>query len=185
MQDYKKGTVQPKAIRQPPYTVEAKGYSRLDGETVPRRNVRTADQLKTRPHEDIATVFDVLKHASARYGNAKAMGSRKLIKLHRETKKMKRMVDGAEQEFEKEWTYSELSPYRFTTFTEHYQRALSLGCGLRKLGLNPGDKVSIYASTRCVLIHLERFLCAQFSHSSVDKPCSSPFRVSILAFGCW
>ena len=153
MHDYKKGTVQPKAIRQPPYSVEVKGHPRIDGETVPRRNIRTADQLKTRPHDDIATVLDILKYASAKYGNAKAMGSRKIIKNHHESKKMKRMVDGKEEEYDKQWTFSELGPYRYTTFTEHYQRAMHLGSGLRKLGLKPGDKVSIFASTRCVLLY--------------------------------
>ena len=170
MHDYRKGTVQPKPIRPAPYTAEAAGYQRLDGQTIPRRNIRTKEQLKTRPQDDIATVFDVVKWSSARYGNAKAMGSRKLIKLHNETKTMKRIVDGKEQEYEKQWTFSEMSGYQYTSFTEHHQRALQLGAGLRKLGLSPGDKVEIYASTRyecesftnCVL-----YLCFHILHASL------------------
>lgn len=34
--------------------------------------------------------------------NAKAMGSRKLIKTHQETKKVKKMVDGEEREVDKQ-----------------------------------------------------------------------------------
>ena len=38
--DLKTMTPQPKVYKKPPYTVEAPGYSKVEGETIPRRYVR-------------------------------------------------------------------------------------------------------------------------------------------------
>jgi long-chain acyl-CoA synthetase len=148
MPDYKSMTIQPRPIRSPPYTVEAPGYQPVKGETIPRRNTRTKDELKTRPHEDIGTIHDVLKWSSSKFGNAKALGVRKLIKTHVENKKIKRVVDGKEEEVDKKWTYFELSGYSYRTFAEFEKFALNIGAGFRALGLGAGDRVLIYASTR-------------------------------------
>lgn len=138
----------PKIYKTGPVTVEAPGYERVEGETIPRRNIKCKDALKTRPVPEIATVYDILKYASAKYGNAKALGSRKLVKTHNEVKKIKKVVDGKEEEIEKKWTYFELSGYTYSSFVEVEKKALNIGAGLRKLGLVEGDKLHMFAATQ-------------------------------------
>ncbi|CAG8952462.1 hypothetical protein HYFRA_00001209 [Hymenoscyphus fraxineus] len=140
-------TVQPRIVKKPPFSVDAPGYEKVDGETIPRRHPKAVNGLIERPAEDIKTVFDVVGHASKYYGNAKAIGSRKLIKTHQEVKKVKKVVDGEEREVDKKWTYFELSGYEYMTFTEYEKLTLELGAGYRKLGLQKEDRIHIYAAT--------------------------------------
>lgn len=143
----KNATVQPKIYHKPPFSVEAPGYEHVDGETIPRRHPLTVDKLQNSPSPDIQTVFDVVKRSSEKYGNAKALGSRKLIKTHQETKKIKKIVDGQEQEVDKKWTYFELSGYEYLSFQDYEKLTLQIGAGYRKLGLNKDDRVHIFAAT--------------------------------------
>ena len=119
-----------------------------EGETIPRRHVLAKDKLWTRPSDDVATVFDNLKRAAEKFGNAKAIGTRKLLKTHTENKKVKKMVDGREIEVDKKWTYFELSEYSYMSFIEYEKLALSLGYGFRHLGLVKDDKIHLYGATR-------------------------------------
>jgi len=130
-----------------PFSVEAPGYTKVDGETIPRRHPKSKDALRTSPHPDIKTVFDIVKYASKTFGNAKALGSRKIIQTHKEKKKVKKIVDGKTEEVEKEWTYFELSGYTFKSFQEYEKITLQIGSGLRKLGLAKGDRVHFFAAT--------------------------------------
>ncbi|KAK5123040.1 long-chain fatty acid-CoA ligase [Cryomyces antarcticus] len=147
MPDLKTMAPQAKIYKTPPFTVEAPGYKKVEGETIPRRNTRTKDQLKLRPSDDITTIYDVLRHSAKKFGNAKALGSRKVVKTHHETKKIKKMVDGKEQEVDKNWTFFELSEYHYMSFIEYEKLALQVGMGFRKLGMNKGDRVHIFAAT--------------------------------------
>ncbi|KAK1027791.1 long-chain fatty acid-CoA ligase, partial [Friedmanniomyces endolithicus] len=63
--DLKNMVPQPKLYKRPPYTVEVPGAKKIDGETIPRRNVRTQDELKVTPDPETKTVFDILKRSSA------------------------------------------------------------------------------------------------------------------------
>ncbi|KAE8450505.1 hypothetical protein EG329_006235 [Mollisiaceae sp. DMI_Dod_QoI] len=143
----KNATVQPKIYHTPPFSVDAPGYKQVDGETIPRRHPLTVNKLQERPSEDIVTIFDIIKRSSEKYGNAKALGSRKLIKTHLETKKIKKMVDGKEQEVDKQWTYFELSGYEYLSFHDYEKLILQIGAGYRKLGMNKDDRVHIFAAT--------------------------------------
>ncbi|KAF4630560.1 hypothetical protein G7Y89_g7570 [Cudoniella acicularis] len=140
-------TVQPRIVKKPPFSVEAPGYEHVDGETIPRRHPQAANKLVERPSEDVATVFDIVKRSSEKYGNAKALGSRKLLKTHQEVKKVKKMVDGEEREVDKKWTYFELSGYDYMSFHDYEKLILQLGAGYRKLGLEKDDRIHIYAAT--------------------------------------
>jgi long-chain acyl-CoA synthetase len=139
---------QPKDYLKTVVTAEVPGIQRVDGETIPRRNAKSKDKLVERPMEGIDTMHDILKYASATYGNARAMGTRKLIKIHHEVKKVKKMIDGKEQQVDKKWQYFELSGYEYMTFTEFERLSLRLGAGLRKLGLTAQDKVHMFAGTQ-------------------------------------
>lgn len=143
----KDATVQPRLYHKPPFSLDAPGYPAVDGETIPRRHPKTVNELQSRPDPEISTVFELVKVSSARFGNAKAIGSRKLIKTHVETKKIKKIVDGEEQEVDKKWTYFELSGYSYMSFSEYEILTLQVGSGLRKLGLVKDDRVHIFAAT--------------------------------------
>ena len=143
----KNATVQPRIVHKPPFSLEVPGYEHVDGETIPRRHPLTVNKLQTRPSEDIVTIFDLVKRSSEKYGNAKALGSRKLIKTHQETKKIKKRVNGEEQEVEKKWTFFELSGYEYLSFVEYEKLILQIGAGYRKLGLNKDDRIHIFAAT--------------------------------------
>jgi hypothetical protein len=146
--DLKTFNPQPKPYKSGVVTVEAQGHERVQGETIPRRNAKCPDALVKSPREGLNTMHDILKYASETFGNAKAMGSRKLVHTHNEVKKIKKIVDGKEQEAEKKWTYFELSGYSYMSFVEFEQLALQLGAGLRKLGLQPGDRLHMFAGTQ-------------------------------------
>ncbi|PGH36406.1 long-chain acyl-CoA synthetase [[Emmonsia] crescens] len=130
-----------------PFTVDAPGYEAVEGETIPRRNIHYKDQLLARPEDSINTVYDIVKRGAAKFGNAKCMGSRELLQVHKETKKVKKMVNGEEQEIDKDWSYYELSGYNFMSFYEYEKLTLQIGAGLRKLGFVKGDRLHLYAGT--------------------------------------
>lgn len=146
--DLKSLVPQPKQYKKGPYTVEASGYEKKEGETIPRRHPLAKDKLIERPEEGIRTVYDILKRSSEKFGNAKALGHRKLIKEHHEVKQIKKTVDGKETTVDKTWTYYELSEYHYMSFVEYEKLVHKVGAGFRKLGMTKGDRVHIFASTR-------------------------------------
>ncbi|KAF2019378.1 acetyl-CoA synthetase-like protein [Aaosphaeria arxii CBS 175.79] len=145
--DYKKLVPQARSYKSGNVTVEVPGVEKKDGETIPRRNVKAKDGLVLTPAEGVETLYDVLRYASSKYGNAKAVGSRKILNTHEETKKIKKMVDGQQQEVDKKWTYFELSSYKYKSFVEFEQEALALGAGLKSLGLEHQDRLHLFAGT--------------------------------------
>lgn len=130
-----------------PYTFEATGAPKVDGESLPRRTLAAKDGLKYIPDKGVETVYDILRHSARKYGNARALGSRKLVRTHNEVKKIKKTVDGKEETVDKKWTYFEMSDYHYMTFTEYEQMALQCGAGLRKLGMSKDDRLHIFAAT--------------------------------------
>ncbi|KAI3554214.1 AMP-binding enzyme [Colletotrichum abscissum] len=131
-----------------PFSVPSPGAEAKDGETLPRRLPQAVPDLITVPGSGkITTTFELVKQSAEKYGNARCLGSRKLVNTHRETKKVKKMVDGEEREVDKQWTYFELSPYEYITFHEYERLTLQLGSGLRKIGLTKADRLHLYAAT--------------------------------------
>ena len=140
----------PRMMQSGPFTVEASGYKPVKGETIPRRHPKSKGKLIDTPSEEVHTIFDILKRSANIYGNAKALGTRKLIKTHKETKKVKKLIDGKTEEVDKDWTYFELGEYTYISFIEYEQICLQIGAGLRKLGMEKGDTLHLFAATRCV-----------------------------------
>lgn len=138
----------PRIYKKSPHTTDAPDAEPKEGETLPRRNIASKDGLIMRPEEGVTTLYDIVRRSAQKFGNAKAMGYRKLVKTHNEVKKIKRMVGGHEEEQEKTWTYSELSEYHYISFTEYEKITLNIGGGLRKLGMVAGDRLHIFAATR-------------------------------------
>lgn len=137
-----------KQVHKPPFTIEASGYTPVKGETLPRRHPRAKDGLLTKPADDVSTVFDIIRHSARNYPNEPAVGSRQLVQMHKEMKKVPKLVDGEVQEVNKEWHYFELTPFSYLTYKELETLVLQVGSGLRKLGLNKGDKLHLFATTR-------------------------------------
>lgn len=148
MTDYTTGIMPLHPVHKPPYTIDAPDYPKVPGETIPRRHPRAKNGLLSRPADDVHNVFDIVRRSARIYPNHQALGYRKLVKLHRETKKIKKNVDGEVREVDKEWQFFELSGYSFLTYKEYETRILQLGSGLRKLGLTSEDKVHLFAATR-------------------------------------
>ena len=138
----------PRISQSPPFSVEAPGCQPVQGETIPRRHPLAKDGLLTSPSEDVRTIFDIIKYSADRYGNAKALGTRRLIRTHNETKKVKKTVDGQTKEVDKSWTYFELSEYSYVSFVEYEKLTSQIASGLRKLGMNKSDRVHLFAATR-------------------------------------
>lgn len=144
----KNQTFYPRITKSPPFTVEASGYEPVQGETIPRRHPSSKDKLITTPSEHVSTIFDIIKYSANKYGNAKALGTRHLIKTHNETKKVKKTIDGVTKEVDKKWTYFELSGYTYISFVEYEKLVFQVGSGLRRLGLVKEDRIHLFAATR-------------------------------------
>jgi long-chain acyl-CoA synthetase len=142
----------------PPFTVEVDGCAPIKGETIPRRNITSKSSLCWQPTANIETVFDIVKYAAAKYGNKKALGSRKLVKKHLEIKKLKKIINGVAQEVDKKWTFFEMSSYEYVSYTEHETLVEKVGSAFRALGMDSSDKVHLFASTRYVLSVIEVWL---------------------------
>lgn len=138
---------QPRLTAKPPFSLPVKDAQPVEGETIPRRHPQAVDELWSRPTPEISTLWELVNYAVKKYGDNKCMGSRKLVRTHQETKKVKKVVDGEEREVDKAWTYFELSPYEYFSYNDYLLRATQIGAGLRKLGLVKNDRVHIFAAT--------------------------------------
>lgn len=147
MVDLKKFAPQAQASRKGPYTTEAAGAQKVEGESIPRRNNAAKDELLVTPSKDVQTLYDILKHASSKFGNAKAVGARRVVNKISETKKVKKVIDGQEQEVDKKWEFFELSGYTYKSFNEFEKMALAVGSAIAKLGYKPQDRMHIFAAT--------------------------------------
>lgn len=134
-------------VSEPPFTVEVPGAPDVQGETKPRRNIMAKDGLFTRPHPDVDTVFSLVKRSAELYSGERCIGTRELVQIHEETKKVPKIVDGKKEMVDKKWQYFELSDYSFITYAEYETLVLNLASGLRKLGVERGDSVHMFAST--------------------------------------
>jgi long-chain acyl-CoA synthetase len=130
-----------------PFSVEVTDTS-AEGEGRIRRNrVAGTGDLLTTPRDNVSTVYELIQYSVKKYGNKNCMGHRNVVKEHTEEKMLTKMVDGEERRIPKKWTYWELSPYMYRTFNQVGEESAALGSGLRNLGLNPGDRIELYAGT--------------------------------------
>jgi long-chain acyl-CoA synthetase len=148
MTSYLTGIMPLRQVHKPPFTIEAPGYEPVEGETLPRRHPRAKDGLLTQPAEDVHNVVDIVTRSARLHPDEPAIGSRKLVQMHKEVKKVHKVIDGEVQQVDKEWQYFELTPYSFLTFKEYETLITQVGAGLRKLGLGKGSKLHMFATTR-------------------------------------
>ena len=143
-------TFQAQMLKKGPFTVPVPGAPSVPGETIPRRNAHHPNELLTQPSPDIRTVWDLVQQGAKKFGDDKSLGTRKVIKKHVETKKVKTMVDGELKDVDTVWIYWEMGPYEWLGFREYEGLVRQIGCGFRSLGLEKGDRVHIFAATRWV-----------------------------------
>jgi long-chain acyl-CoA synthetase len=133
-----------------PYSVELNMSHHPSNEGSIRRLRTIADGNLTSTilgHPHILTAYDLVQNAVEQWRDKECLGSRKIVKKHEEEKQITKVVNGVEQKTSKKWTYTELSPYEYRTYRDLGVETKSVGAGLRKLGLNPGDHVGIYGDT--------------------------------------
>ncbi|KAK6509892.1 long-chain fatty acid-CoA ligase [Arthrobotrys musiformis] len=131
----------------PPFSVEVPGATKVEGEGIPRRHPAAKDGIWERPSEDVNTVWDIVVRSAQKYGDIRCVGWRKLIQMHKETKMIKKFVDGKETEVPKEWSFFEKSPFEFITYSQYHDLCKDLASGFVSLGLKKGDRIQIYAAT--------------------------------------
>lgn len=151
----------PRMSAKPPFSVEVPGQQPVEGETPVRRHPAAVNGLITRPSDDITTVYELVRSSVIKFGNAKCMGSRKLVRTHLDKKMVKKVVNGQEREVEKSWTYFEMSPYEYLSYNEYDRLIHQLGAGLRQIGLVKDDRVHIYAATSQNWLAVAHGACSQ------------------------
>jgi len=70
-----------------------------------------------------------------------------VIKIHKETTQVTKIVNGVAKSVDKAWMFWELGPFTYRSYREAAREGLEVGAGLVKLGLGAGEKVAIYADT--------------------------------------
>lgn len=119
-----------------------------DGEGGVRRLAICKDGLLTEPAPGVKVVPDVLDYAAEKYPDVRAVAWREVVQVHKEEKKVKKVVDGEEREESKTWSYFELSEPKFMTFKEYRLATREVGRALAHLGFGKSDDVvNIYAAT--------------------------------------
>lgn len=144
---YTSGIMPMLPVHEPPFTIESPGYKQMPGETIPRRHPKAKDGLLTRPCDGVDTIYDVVRRSARLYADNKAVGYRRLVKVHTETKTVRKNVGGRIHEVSKDWQFFELEPASYLNYTQYEKLVLQLGSGLRKIGLTPEHKLHFFATT--------------------------------------
>ncbi|KAJ3059390.1 long-chain fatty acid-CoA ligase [Podochytrium sp. JEL0797] len=129
------------------FSVDVPGTTSADSTPI-RRSVLSPQELTARPAANITTVYDILVNGANVYGSKDTLGARHIVNTIEEEKEViKKLPGGGESKEIKKWKFYELSGYEWLTFSQVHELALSYGCGLRALGLNPTDKITLFAET--------------------------------------
>lgn len=151
----------PRMTAKPPFSIEVPGQQPIAGETPIRRHPAAVNGLLEKLGDDITTVYELVESSVSKFGNARCMGSRKLVRTHQDKKMIKKVVNGEETEVEKSWTFFEMSPYEYVSYTEYDLLTKQLGAGLRKIGLVKDDRIHIYAATSQNWLAMTHGACSQ------------------------
>ncbi|KAG0016500.1 long-chain fatty acid-CoA ligase [Entomortierella chlamydospora] len=144
-------------------TVEV-GPNDVQGETRIRRSATSPDELVSAPSDDIKTLYDVIQHSARVRPNLNALGRRKLIKMVEEEKEITKIVGGEPVKEKKTWRYFKLSGYNWMTYKDTKIVVDNIGAGLRSLGVQPKDKITVFGATSANWI--------LFAHGSFSQSCT-------------
>jgi len=130
-----------------PFSMEVTDSSAKGEGRIRRNKVAATGELLSTPRDNVTTVYELIQYSIKKFGDKHCMGHRTILKEHTEEKMLTKMVDGQETQVPKKWTFWELSPYIYRSFKQVGEESAALGAGLRILGLNPGDRIELYAGT--------------------------------------
>lgn len=87
-----------------------------------------------------------------------------MLEIHTETKKVTKIIDGKEQQVDKDWTFYEFLTYKYQSYSDVLVDVKKLAHGLVEVGLEPNqvNKLHIFASTSHMWMKM--FLAAQFQN---------------------
>lgn len=105
------------------------------------------DGLVHSPGPSIRVIPDMLDHSVNVRPNAPAVGWRDTVNIHKEYKDVKKIIDGQETTEKKEWTYYELTDYRYLSYAEFGQLVTDLASALVETGHSRETVFNIYAQT--------------------------------------
>ncbi|KAI5302854.1 long-chain fatty acid-CoA ligase, partial [Ascosphaera pollenicola] len=137
----------PQHSKNGPFCVEVPGSKTVEGQSAVLRHAGARDGLITTLKPNITTLYENLKYAVKTFAHKRAVGYRKLIKVHTETKKVKKVIDGVEKEVDKNWSYFELGHYTWLSYIQYDELVHQLASGLRHIGLDANKMVHLYAPT--------------------------------------
>ncbi|CAG8484402.1 9547_t:CDS:2 [Scutellospora calospora] len=120
---------------------------KVEGETPMRRSLISPNKLVDSPSENVKTLYDMMQYSVKTHGNKAAMGYRKVESIVEEEKEVTKFVGGEEIKEKKIWKYFQMSPYTYLTYEDVNEEIKNIGSGLTKIGLQPNDKMTIYAAT--------------------------------------
>jgi long-chain acyl-CoA synthetase len=139
-----------------PFSVEVTDQAAKGEGRIRRNRVAGTGDLLSKPRDNISTVYELIQYSVNKFGDKNCMGHRNVLTEHVEEKMVTKIVDGEERQVPKKWTFWELSPYQYRSFKQVGEESAALGAGLRNLGLNPGDKIELYAGTSYVAAKSKR-----------------------------
>ncbi|OAV90647.1 hypothetical protein, variant [Puccinia triticina 1-1 BBBD Race 1] len=118
------------------------------GETKVRRSFISPDKLVTEPMPGMQVLPDLLVQSAKDFPTANAVGWRELIKVHKETKTVTKVVGGKEVKEDKIWEFYEMSDYKYWTYTQLLEEVSKISNGLAELGLTKEQRFNIYSATK-------------------------------------
>lgn len=130
-----------------PASVEI-GDGNPQGETRIRRSFISPDKLVTEPLPGMRVLPDLLIQSAKDFPTTNAVGWRELIKLHKETKTVTKIVGGKEVKEDKIWEFYEMSDYKYWTYTQLLEEVSKMSNGLAELGLTKETRFNIYSATK-------------------------------------
>ncbi|GAA5990281.1 hypothetical protein JCM5350_002077 [Sporobolomyces pararoseus] len=117
------------------------------GEARPRRYAETADELARSPEPGVEVIPDLLAKSVQVRGEQQAVGWRDVVKVHNEEKEITKTVGGKEVKEKKNWSYFELSDYKYMTYNELAKVVKDAASALRETGHSKDTMFNIFAST--------------------------------------
>ncbi|KAI7962799.1 hypothetical protein MJO28_000893 [Puccinia striiformis f. sp. tritici] len=118
------------------------------GETRIRRSFISPDKLVTEPMPGMQILPDLLIQSAKDYPTLNAVGWREVIKIHKETKTVTKVVGGKEVKEDKIWEFYEMSDYKYWTYTQLLEEVSKISNGLAELGLTKEHRFNIYSATK-------------------------------------
>lgn len=118
------------------------------GETKIRRSYMSPDRLVESPSPEISILSDVLDHAAKERPTLNGIGWRDVIRIHKETKPVTKIVGGKEVQEDKTWEFYELSDYKYWTYEQFQSEVSLISSGLAELGLKKQHTFNIYSATK-------------------------------------